>query len=107
MPRIRTTGISTERLLAARQGIFDDMESLLQCPRTYMVLLASGDTPLPEPGEAVVPFVEVAWFDRGEEVQDRVAQALTERLKAVGCEAPDVVFLKLERRAYYEDGAHF
>lgn len=107
MPRIRTTGIPTETLLALRGPLFTELETLLQVPRAYLVLLSSGDTPLPEPGEEVVPFVEVAWFDRGLEVQDRVAEALTRHLKEAGCAAPDVVFLKLERRAYYEDGQHF
>lgn len=107
MPRIRTTGIPTETLLAIQEDLFAELEAVLQVPRAHLVLLAGGDIPLPEPGQEVTPFVEVAWFDRGLETQDRVAEVLTRRLKAAGCAAPDVVFLTLQRRTYYEDGVPF
>ncbi len=107
MPRFRVTGVAPAALEALREPLFDELEQALGVPRAHLVLLASGDTPLPEPGLAITPFVEVGWFDRGLEVQDRVSRILTNHLKAAGCEPPDVVFALYARRSYYEDGQPF
>ena len=54
------------------------------------------------------PFVEVLWFARSSEVQNRCAEFLTEKIKAK-TKSPDVVvvFQVLDRKAYYENGQPF
>lgn len=54
------------------------------------------------------PFVEVLWFDRGAEVRDRAARAITERVRALA-PAPfiAVVFTAIPPEAYYENGSPF
>lgn len=57
---------------------------------------------------AFYPFVEFAWFDRGQEVQDRVAELITEKLKQITrAEYVAVVFLDLPKNCYYENSKHF
>lgn len=54
------------------------------------------------------PFVEVLWFARSQEVQDRCALLITEKVKALSkAEDVVVVFTVLEKTAYYENGTHF
>jgi phenylpyruvate tautomerase PptA (4-oxalocrotonate tautomerase family) len=53
------------------------------------------------------PFVEVALFDRGVEAEDAIAAVVTRHFKAALGSAPDVYLVRLERRRYFEDGAHF
>ena len=50
--------------------------------------------------------IEVAWFDRGQEVQDEVAECM---MKHFGDEAEclEVYFIPLQETAYYENGEHF
>ncbi|WP_413288153.1 DUF1904 domain-containing protein [Bdellovibrio sp. HCB337] len=54
------------------------------------------------------PFVEVLWFARSQDVQDRCALIITEKVKTL-TKAEDVVvvFSTLEKTAYYENGKHF
>jgi len=53
-------------------------------------------------------FCEVLWFDRGQEMQDRVARKITEALKKESSGADVVVvFTPLAKSSYYENGEHF
>lgn len=54
------------------------------------------------------PFVEVLWFERPQDVQDRAAKVITDQLRN-RTNAVDivVVFLALNKHSYYENGEHF
>lgn len=54
------------------------------------------------------PFVEVLWFARTQDIQSECARLITEAVKAI-TKAEDVVvvFVVLEKTAYYENGKHF
>lgn len=54
------------------------------------------------------PFIEVLWFDRGQEAQDQSALIITDSIKKLG-DFVDVivVFRGLEKSVYYENGEHF
>ncbi|WP_413575119.1 DUF1904 domain-containing protein [Bdellovibrio sp. HCB290] len=54
------------------------------------------------------PFVEVLWFQRSQDIQDRSAKIITDHVKAL-CPQDDiaVIFVSLEKSAYYENGSHF
>lgn len=61
-------------------------------------------------GKAVesYPFVEVFLFERPQAVQDQCAKIITHHLKRLGSyEDVIVVFVKLAKNAYYENGEHF
>ncbi|WII71020.1 DUF1904 domain-containing protein [Bdellovibrio sp. 22V] len=54
------------------------------------------------------PFVEVLWFERPQEVQDRCAVIITEKVNALGAyEDVVVVFQVLPKASYYENARHF
>ncbi len=54
------------------------------------------------------PFVEFAWFDRGQKVQDEVAQIVYRRIKeSTPADYITLIFLDLPKTAYYENGQHF
>jgi hypothetical protein len=57
---------------------------------------------------ASYPFVEVLWFARSQEIQDRAAVLITDKVRKL-TQAQDVVviFQVLEKSAYYENGKHF
>jgi len=77
-------------------------------PRSELTLEVRSDLYVAD-GEEVPgpPFVEIAWFDRGLEMQDRVAAIVTQRFQQAGCPSLDVCFHLLDPRSYYEDGKHF
>ncbi len=53
------------------------------------------------------PVVNVNWFDRGLELQDKVAMEITKAVQNEGYEMVDVIFNMYEKRNYYENGEHF
>jgi hypothetical protein len=60
-----------------------------------------------QPGGAY-PFVEVLWFQRSQEIQDKSASIITEQVKKL-CPQDDVavIFVSLAKNSYYENGSHF
>lgn len=54
------------------------------------------------------PFVEVLWFERGQEVQDASARRITELVQEqTKADYVSVVFTALPKTCYYENGNHF
>lgn len=54
------------------------------------------------------PFVEVLWFERGQEVQDASALRITELVQEqTKADYVSVVFTALPKSTYYENGKHF
>lgn len=108
MPRITTHAIPLDVVQRASGPIADDLAGLLGIPRHYISLQVRSDTFVragdPVPGD---PFVEVALFDRGPEVEDQVARRISRHLQAAGCPHLDLYLLRLERNRYYEDGEPF
>lgn len=53
------------------------------------------------------PVVEVSWFDRGQEVQDKAAKIITKFIHLLEYPNVDVIFFPLDENKYYENGEHF
>lgn len=55
------------------------------------------------------PFIEVFWFERGQEVRDTVAQVVTKQVKEIVGEDNNVavIFTALEPSAYYDNAKHY
>ncbi|MCT4619565.1 MAG: DUF1904 domain-containing protein [Marinisporobacter sp.] len=109
MPHIRVRGMEVEKLKQISKEVIDDLENIIGCPRDYFTLeyipsifIMDGQE------EKGYPFVDVLWFDRGQEVQDQVAKAITNRVNArKDYEDVCVIFKSLEKELYYENGEHF
>jgi len=108
MPRLKITGLELEKVKEISKGMVDDLQQIIDCPRDYFVLELTNSNFVMD-GEVVqtYPFVEVAWFDRGQEIQDKAAKAITKHIHGAGCPNVDVIFTVLEENKYYENGEHF
>lgn len=108
MPALKFKGIEVEKLRSSSKGLVDELEQLLQCPRSYFTLEVTQSIFVRD-GELVEgsPVVEVAWFDRGQQVQDEAAKIITKYVNVMGYKEVDVIFLNLEKNRYYENGEHF
>lgn len=49
------------------------------------------------------PFVEVAWFDRGQKIQDKIANVITNHVQEQGDESLDIMFTIFEKHRYYDN----
>lgn len=108
MPALKFKGIEVEKLCFVSKKLVDELEELLQCPRSYFTLEVAQSIFVKD-GELVKgsPVVEVAWFDRGQETQDEAAKIITKYVNVMEYKEVDVIFLNLEKSRYYENGEHF
>ncbi|QEK11356.1 DUF1904 domain-containing protein [Crassaminicella thermophila] len=109
MPHIRVRGMGLEKLKNISKKLVDDLENIIGCPRDYFTLEYIPSTFIMDGEEDKgYPFIEVLWFDRGQEVQDQAAKAITDRVNNTNeYEDVCVIFRKLEEKCYYENGEHF
>ncbi len=58
---------------------------------------------------AAYPFVEVLWFERGQQVQDEVAEVITQQIRQHLGHEQDVavIFTALNPSQYYDNGQHY
>jgi hypothetical protein len=108
MPLIRLRAMEPKKICIVSKGLIDELQQLLQCPREYFQLEVIHST-FVEDGEFVNgnPIVEVSWFDRGQEIQDKAAVIITKYIQSIGYGSVDVIFTALVEKKYYENGKHF
>lgn len=108
MPQIKFRGINVEKVCSFSKELVDQLHDAVGCPRDYFTLECFPSTYIFD-GQLTdgYPFVEVAWFDRGHETQDLVAQLITKHVQGAGYPDVDIAFLVFNPSSYYENGKHF
>jgi len=108
MPQITIKGAEGKEICLVSTELIDELQELLQCPRSYFTIECINSTFIMDGSYVTAyPFIEVAWFDRGQEVQDKAAGIITKYIHKLGYENVDIVFKLLEKNRYYENGVHF
>lgn len=108
MPIIKIKAISQNDICKISKTMVDDLQNATQIPREHFTLELPTSIYILD-GLVVngPPMVEVFWFDRGQELQDEVAEILTRHIQSAGFPDVDVIFTILDRNRYYENGEHF
>lgn len=107
MPMLRFRGIEKEELLVKSTTLLDQLELLVGCPRDYFTLELLKSNYIFDGNLISQPtFIEVHWFDRGQEVQDKVAKALTSLFQE-DRDFLEIYFTNLKENNYYENGTHY
>lgn len=108
MPALIFKGIQGKKLITISKVLVDELEEVIKCPRDYFSLEVV-ETKFIKDGCYVEgsPMVEVSWFHRGQEIQDKTAKIITKNINDIGYKCVDVVFRTLEEKNYYENGEHF
>ncbi len=108
MPQIKVRGISPEKLCQIGENLIEELAQLIDCPKDHFELeyfqslaIRGGSI------EAAAPFVEIAWFDRGQELQDQAAKIITRYVHDLGFADIELAFTYFKRENYYENGSHF
>ncbi|SHH34837.1 DUF1904 domain-containing protein [Tepidibacter thalassicus] len=109
MPQIKIRGIEPNEICKISEKMIDKLVDVVQCPRDYFEIECIQSVAIRDGKIApVYPFVEVAWFDRGQEIQDKVAKIITESIREnLNVESLDLAFTVFEKERYYENGEHF
>jgi phenylpyruvate tautomerase PptA (4-oxalocrotonate tautomerase family) len=110
MPHFRFRAVAPEIVESLSKTLIDELESVMKSPRidfTFELI----KTDFFHEGKADVgyPFVEVLWFDRGQETKDVVAKCITDHLSGLLSTTQNiaVIFTALEPTNYYDNGQHY
>ncbi len=78
MPQIKIRGVKTEKTLDISKDLVDELHKIIDRPRDYITIELIHSTFIAN-GQITegYPYVEVGWFDRGQEIQDKVAKSIT------------------------------
>ncbi|MBP3966422.1 DUF1904 family protein [Paenibacillus lignilyticus] len=105
MPQLNVRGVETSILAEVSKALVEEMAGICQCgtdnftiDALQMVSVFGGET------VPTYPFVEIAWFDRGQVVQDELARAVTQHLNKAGVAEVEVAFKVYQETAYYING---
>lgn len=110
MPHFRMRAVEPQTVQLLSKTLIDDLETIMKSPREdftfeyiYSTFYHEGEV------SEAYPFVEILWFDRGQEVQDIVAKIVTERVKEVAGLALNVavIFTALKPNEYYDNAQHY
>ena len=99
MPQIKVRGINENEICKISENMIDKLVKAVKCPRDYFEIECIKSVAIRNGKIAeVYPFVEVAWFDRGQEVQDTVAKIITDSIRdGLNIENMDLAFTVFEK----------
>ncbi|MCB9643803.1 MAG: DUF1904 family protein [Myxococcales bacterium] len=110
MPHLRVRGVDQELIRQLSHAILDQMVEIVQAPRDWFTIEAIHSTYFFD-GQEKSPgaLMELLWFDRGQDVKDRLATAITEIFKPHIPEGQDItlIFRDLRKNDYFENGEHY
>lgn len=101
MPHLRFRGCDDDLLECLTPVLVARLAEVIGCPPDWITVESVPTRYLTRPSLA---FAEVLWFDRGATMQDGVARVLAEIFAARGAAVPTVLFTRLAKGDYYEDG---
>ncbi|WP_413582064.1 DUF1904 domain-containing protein [Bdellovibrio sp. HCB288] len=109
MPHMRFRGMKAEQVANLSQTLPQQLAPAMETSEdnfSFELINTQYFTKGQSGGE--YPFVEVLWFQRSQEVQDKSAMIITEKVKALFPQDDiAVIFIPLEKKNYYENGSHF
>ncbi|QLY24350.1 DUF1904 domain-containing protein [Bdellovibrio sp. KM01] len=109
MPHLRFRGMKEEHVSELSQSLVKDLaQSIETSEDNFSFELIQTQYFSKGNRGGAYPFVEVLWFQRSQEIQDKSAKIITEKIKKL-CPQDDiaVVFVPLAKNSYYENGEHF
>lgn len=108
MPVLKLKAIDGKKALTMSKEMIDELQELIQCPRDYFTIeVVQSEFIMDGKFVGGPQTVDVLWFDRGQDVQDKAAKIITKHINTIGYKNVDVVFHPLEHSKYYENGEHF
>ncbi|XMB85537.1 DUF1904 family protein [Mycoplasmatota bacterium WC44] len=107
MPQLNIKGLSIEEVSSISNDLLTDLVEIIKCPRDHIMIDIYNVRSVFD-GEEVktYPFIEVAWFNRGQDIQDKVALVITNHVLKLVDEV-EIAFKEFEKIKYYTNGTHY
>ncbi|MEH7238603.1 DUF1904 family protein [Bacillus sp. JJ1562] len=108
MPHLIIKGVSTEQVKKISPALVQELANLCDCGTDNFTLELVHSTYVYDGVEVPgYPFIEVKWFERGQEIQDQFATIVTTQIQALGIPEVEVAFSPFLESAYYLNGKSF
>lgn len=108
MPQIIIKGMELDKVKAISTPLVDELQEIIGCPRDYFTIEAIVSAFIMDGKQTEIsPLVQVNWFDRGQEVQDKAAAAICQHIISSGYSHVEIFFTVLEKNKYYENETHY
>lgn len=108
MPQIIIRGILAEQVSIIEKSLVSELSEITKTDVDHFTVEVF-QTERIKDGQITTdyPFVEVKWFDRGQEIQDKSALEITKKLDEIGVSEVDIFFTHLKKNNYYYKGKHY
>ncbi|WP_421617048.1 DUF1904 family protein [Brevibacillus sp. TJ4] len=108
MPHLLVRGIKAEQMAAISEPLTEELAAICQCGTDNFTIECLHTTGV-FAGKIVdsFPFIQVSWFERGQEVRDKFAETVTRHVLSLGVPEVEVAFTSFEKESYYANGKHF
>ena len=108
MPQIIIKGMELDKVKAISTSLVDELQQIIGCPRDYFTIEAVISSFIMDGQQTEIsPLVEIKWFDRGQDIQDRTAAAISRHIRSSGYSHAETFFTVLENSKYYENETHY
>lgn len=106
MPHLMIRGVPAERLQAVALPMVKQLAELCECGTDNFTLNCLNTIPIivESPDNSSFAFIEVGWFERGQEVRDRFAQIITQTILELDILEVEVAFTTYREDGYYING---
>lgn len=106
MPHLLFRGVQAEKLQAVTAPLAEKLAAICECGTDNFTMACLHATSVfsSQADEAAFAFIEVGWFERGHQVRNRFAQAVTECIQQLGISEVEIVFHAYREDSYYING---
>ena len=108
MPQLIVKGIREDEVKVLAKSAAPDLADICNCPIDWFTFDYIPSKFYDFTGKEIVnPVIQVWWFEREQDVQDKVVACLDNEIKNLGYEFSQISFSVFYKSSYYENSEHF
>ncbi|MDQ6598996.1 DUF1904 family protein [Bacillus salipaludis] len=108
MPHLFIRGITVEQVKTISKPLVQELADLCACGTDNFTLEVVHSTFVFDGNEVPgYPFIEVKWFERGQEIRDEFANIITKQVHSLEIPEVEVAFSTFRESDYYLNGKSF
>ncbi|WP_141500533.1 DUF1904 family protein [Paenibacillus luteus] len=106
MPHLIFRGVPADKLHTISLPLANELAVICECGTDNFTMACLHTTNVfgNEAGDPDFAFIEVGWFERGQQVRNRFAQAVTAYVAELGIPEIEIVFHAYREDSYYING---
>ncbi|MGG1400352.1 DUF1904 family protein [Bacillus salipaludis] len=108
MPHLFIRGVTVEQVKTISKSLVQELADLCACGTDNFTFEVVQSTFVFEEREVPgYPFIEVKWFERGQEIRDEFANIITKQIQSLEIPEVEVAFSTFKESDYYFNGKSF